>query len=157
MLLLIRDSQYLVLRNMKHDSKGCLLIFKNGDGRIGPIADDEDVEELFSQCDPDIRKYNDNPYFTNRSLTKRITFCKYGTTNLSVVKIDWKDGMVALLNSETTCEKRSVSCISESYAEIVMCDLGLSSQLKLACNSASFFDLENTNSELKSEFEGPLP
>ncbi|KAI3833311.1 hypothetical protein MKW98_006410, partial [Papaver atlanticum] len=63
--------------------------------------------------------------------------------------------MVALLDSETTCEKRSVSCISKSYAEVVMCDLGLSSQLKLACNSVvmkvtSFFDLENTNSELKN-------
>lgn len=37
------------------NSKGCLLIFKNADGRIGPVADNEDVEELFSQCDPDFR------------------------------------------------------------------------------------------------------
>lgn len=35
-----------------------------------------------------------------------------------------------------TCEKRSISCISESYAEVVMCDLRPSSQLKSACNSA---------------------
>ncbi|KAI3833331.1 hypothetical protein MKW98_006430 [Papaver atlanticum] len=39
----------------------------------------------------DQKNFSDNPYFTNTSLTKRISFCKDGTTKLSAVKIDWKD------------------------------------------------------------------
>lgn len=53
------------------------------------VEDEEDVVSGYRIT----LKFNDNPYFTNRSLTKRITFCKDETTNLSAVEIDWKDGM----------------------------------------------------------------
>ncbi|KAI3955809.1 hypothetical protein MKW98_006169, partial [Papaver atlanticum] len=66
---------------------------------------------------------------------------------------EWRGGRAASF---------SIIPSSTAYAEVVMCDLGLSSEMKSACNSAvmkvtSFFDLENTDNELKSLFEGPLP
>ncbi|MCL7038446.1 hypothetical protein MKW94_020263, partial [Papaver nudicaule] len=50
------------------------------------VEDDEDVVSGYTIT---LNFSNDNPYFTNSSLAKRISFCEAGTTNLSAVAIDW--------------------------------------------------------------------
>ncbi|KAI3896992.1 hypothetical protein MKX03_015816 [Papaver bracteatum] len=60
------------------------------------VKDEEDVISGYTIT----LKLNDNPYFTNRCLTKRITFCEDGTMNLSAVKIDWKDGMAEAITTD---------------------------------------------------------
>ncbi|KAI3906915.1 hypothetical protein MKW92_032711 [Papaver armeniacum] len=53
------------------------------------VKDEEDVMSGYMI----ILNFNNNPYFSNQSLTKRISFCEDGTTNLTAVTISWKVNM----------------------------------------------------------------
>ncbi|RZC64291.1 hypothetical protein C5167_007975 [Papaver somniferum] len=53
------------------------------------VVDNEDVTSGYTIT----LNFDNNPYFSNQSLTKRISFCEDGTTNLSAVMISWKVNM----------------------------------------------------------------
>ncbi|KAI3850462.1 hypothetical protein MKW98_000272 [Papaver atlanticum] len=50
------------------------------------VEDEEDVVSVYKIT----LNFNKNPYFTNTSLTKKISFCEDGVTNLSAVDIKWE-------------------------------------------------------------------
>ncbi|MCL7051164.1 hypothetical protein MKW94_000995, partial [Papaver nudicaule] len=61
--------------------------------RFVSSVDVEDDENVVSGYTITLNLSIDNPYFKNSSLTKRISFCEDGTTNLSAVDIDWNVDM----------------------------------------------------------------